>query len=292
MDADAVELVILGVAQDGGVPQAGCSCQRCIDALVDPSLRRNPVACGVRGADGSLHLIEASRALPDHLAIWSSALGLDSGLRPDTVCLTHAHLGHTDGLGQFGIEVMGMRGVPLFASSSVIDVVAKRGLSSPFVCHAMEPEVGFRPSEGCGFEYVLVPVPHRDEEADTHAVVVRGPDSSVLFLPDHDDWSQTLELHGADGIRDWLSQLGVGIALLDGTFWDASELPGRDISQIPHPMITDTLERLGERREGDPEVLFVHMNHSNPVLDRASREAGMVDSLGWSVAERSSVLLL
>ena len=57
-------------------------------------------------------------------------------------------------------------------------------------------------------------------------------------------------------------------------------------------MITDTLERLGERREGDPEVLFVHMNHSNPVLDRAPWEAGMVDSLGWSVAERSSVLLL
>jgi pyrroloquinoline quinone biosynthesis protein B len=292
MDADAVEFVILGVAQDGGVPHAGCSCQRCIAALADPNLRRNPVACGVRGADGSLHLIEASRSLSEQLAIWSSALWLDAGLRPDTVCLTHAHLGHIDGLGQFGIEVMGMGGVPLFASSSVIDIVVKRGLSSPFVCCAVEPGVGFRPSEDCGFEYVFVPVPHRDEEADTHAVVVRGPNSSVLFLPDHDDWGQTLELHGADGIREWLSQLGVGIALLDGTFWDASELPGRDISQIPHPMITDTLKRLGERKEDDPVVLFVHMNHSNPVLDSTSKEAHKVDELGWSVAEQSSVLRL
>jgi hypothetical protein len=57
-------------------------------------------------------------------------------------------------------------------------------------------------------------------------------------------------------------------------------------------MITDTLERLGERREGDPEVLFVHMNHSNPVLDSTSKEAREVDALGWSVAERSSVLRL
>ena len=257
-----------------------------------PQPATQPGGLWVRGADGSLHLIEASRSLPEQLAIWSSALRLDAGLRPDTVCLTHTHLGHIDGLGQFGIEVMGMRGVSLFASSSVIDVVAKRGLSSPFVCHAVKPGVGFRPSEGCGFEYVLVPVPHRDEEADTHAVVVRGPNSSVLFLPDHDDWGQTLELHGADGIREWLSQLGVSIALLDGTFWDASELPRRDISQIPHPMITDTLERLGERREDDPEVLFVHMNHSNPVLDSTSKEAHEVDALGWSVAERSSVLRL
>jgi hypothetical protein len=57
-------------------------------------------------------------------------------------------------------------------------------------------------------------------------------------------------------------------------------------------MITDTLERLGERREGDPEVLFVHMNHSNPVLDSTSKESREVDALGWSVAERSSVLRL
>ena len=292
MGVGPVELVILGVAQDGGVPQAGCSCHRCVAARADPSLRRHPVACGVRGVDGSLHLIEASRALPDHLAIWSSALRLDAGIRPDTVCLTHAHLGHIDGLGQFGTEAMGMVGVPLFASSSVIGAIERRGLATPFECRAVEPGVGFQPSGGCGFEYALVPVPHRDEESDTHAVVIRGPEASVLFLPDHDDWTQTLEMHGADGIREWLSGLGVGIALLDGTFWDDSELPEREFSQIPHPVITETMDRLGERRPEDPEILFVHMNHSNPALDEASEEYGRVEAFGWSVAEQSSVLRL
>ncbi len=292
MGVGSVELVILGVAQDGGVPQAGCSCRRCAAALADPSLRRHPVACGLRGIDGSLHLIEASRALPDHLAIWSSSLGLDAGIRPDTVCLTHAHLGHIDGLGQFGTEAMGMSGVPLFASSRVIEAIGRREFDLPFECRAVGPGLGFQPSEGCGFEYVLVPVPHRDEGADTHAVVIRGPEASVLFLPDHDDWSQTLEMHGANGIREWFSGLGVGIALLDGTFWDASELPGRDVLQIPHPTIAETLDRLGERRQGDPEVRFVHMNHTNPALDESSEEAGRVEELGWSVAEQSSVLRL
>ncbi|HJO84198.1 MAG: MBL fold metallo-hydrolase [Candidatus Thalassarchaeaceae archaeon] len=292
MGVGSVELVILGVAQDGGVPQAGCSCRRCVAALADPSLRRHPVACGVRGIDGSLHLIEASRALPDHLAIWSAALGLDAGIRPDTVCLTHTHLGHIDGLGQFGIEAMGASGVPLFASSSVIEAIEGRGLASPFECRAVEPGIWFQPSDGCGFEYSLVPVPHRDEESDMHAVAIRGPGTSILFLPDHDDWTQTLDMHGADGIREWFSGLGVGIALLDGTFWDASELPGRDVSQIPHPTISETLGRLGERRQDDPEVRFVHMNHSNPALDETSEEAGRVEALGWSVAEQSSVLRL
>ena len=38
MAAGDVELVVVGIAQDGGVPQAGCSCERCVSALNDPAL--------------------------------------------------------------------------------------------------------------------------------------------------------------------------------------------------------------------------------------------------------------
>ena len=107
-----VSLVLLGTAQDGGVPHAGCSCPRCMAAHADHSLRRHPVACGVRGSDGSLHLIEASRALSDQMRLWAEALGVDGVARPDTVSLTHVHCGHVDGLGQFGDEVMGCSGLP------------------------------------------------------------------------------------------------------------------------------------------------------------------------------------
>jgi pyrroloquinoline quinone biosynthesis protein B len=141
----------------------------------------------------------------------------------------------------------------------------------------------FSPSGGCGFEMEFVPVPHRDEYADTHAVIIRGPSRSALFLPDHDDWSQTLDRHGASSIRQWLSDLEVDIALLDGSFWDSSELPGRDMSEIPHPTVTETLTRLGERVADDVEIHFIHLNHSNPLLGRGPETEELSD-LGWQVA--------
>ena len=277
-----VTLTILGIAQDGGVPHAGCSCARCMSAHADPSLRRHPVACGVRGGDGSLHLIEASRSLPDQMRLWAEALGAEGVARPDSVSLTHIHLGHIDGLGQFGKEVMGCSEMPLFASESVLDELSGRSVLGPFSAATVQPMERFCPSEGCGFEMEFVPVPHRDEHADTHAVVIRGSNRSVLFLPDHDDWDQTLHRHGAVSIRQWLTDREVDIALLDGSFWDASELPGRDMSEIPHPPVSETLARLGERVEGDTEVHFIHLNHSNPLLGPGP-QADELSDLGWGV---------
>ena len=278
-----VALVLLGIAQDGGVTHAGCSCTRCMAAHSEPSLRQHPVACGIRGSDGGLHLIEASRSLPDQMRLWATALGAEGVARPDSVSLTHVHLGHIDGLGQFGNEAMGCSGLPLFASPSVLEALAKREALGPFSATEVVPMERFGPSEDCGFEMEFVPVPHRDEHADTHAVVIRGPSRSVLFLPDHDDWAQTLGRHGASSIRQWLSDLGVDIALLDGSFWDSSELPGRDMSKIPHPTVTETLARLGERVEGDAEIHFIHLNHSNPLLSPGPETEELAD-LGWQVA--------
>ena len=75
MATDEVRVVLVGTAQDGGVPQAGCSCNRCISALSDPSKALYPVSCLVIGSDGSVHLIEASRALPRQLGMGSDLWG-------------------------------------------------------------------------------------------------------------------------------------------------------------------------------------------------------------------------
>jgi len=286
MSSTGVTLVLLGTAQDGGVPHAGCSCPRCMAAHADHSLRRHPVACGIRGSDGSLHLIEASRSLPDQMRLWAEATGADGVARPDTVSLTHVHLGHIDGLGQFGDEVMGCSGLPLFASPSVIEELGSRGSLSPFSPSEVASMERFQPSADCGFELEFVPVPHRDELADTHAIVIRGPIRSLLFLPDHDDWGQTLARHGANSVRQWLSVLGIDIALVDGSFWDSDELSGRDMSQIPHPTVTETIARLGERVGEDPEIHFIHLNHSNPLLEPGSNQAEEVSDLGWNVGRQ------
>ena len=215
-----VRVVLVGTAQDGGVPQAGCGCERCIAALSDPSKTLHPACCLVIGSDGSLHLIEASRALPQQLGIAARSLGVGNTIVPDTVSLTHAHLGHIDGLGQFGKEVMGSSGTSLFASKSVIDFIRKRGLISPFEANNVESSEPFSPSRQCGFQFEFIPVPHRDEFSDTHAIKIIGPSSSLLFLPDHDDWMGTLDMAGQSSIRDWLNSLEVDFALIDGAFAD------------------------------------------------------------------------
>ena len=45
----------------------------------------------------------------------------------------------------------------------------------------MEP---FEPTPGCGFTLTAIPVPHRSELSDNHALIIRGDKKSLLFMPD------------------------------------------------------------------------------------------------------------
>jgi pyrroloquinoline quinone biosynthesis protein B len=81
-------------------------------------------------------------------------------------------------------------------------------------------------------------------------------------------------------------------ALIDGTFWSMEELPGRNISEIPHPTIQDSLKLLGQRMENDPRISFLHLNHSNPVNDIGSKQRKLVEEKGWRVSEIGDVLKL
>ena len=53
------------------------------------------------------------------------------------------------------------------------------------------------------------------------------------------------------------------VALLDGTLFSTDELTERDLRQIPHPLVSDTAERLAGV---DCDVQLIHLNHSNPLL--------------------------
>ena len=291
MAPDEVRAVLVGTAQDGGVPQAGCGCERCVAALSDPSKALHPACCLVIGSDGSIHLIEATRALPQQLGIAARSLGIGNTIVPDTVSLTHAHLGHVDGLGQFGKEVMGSSGTSLFASKSVIDFIRKRGLISPFETNNVESSEPFSPSGRCGFQFEFIPVPHRDEFSDTHAIKVIGPSSSLLFLPDHDDWLGTLDMTGQSSIRDWLNSLEVDFALIDGTFWSGDEL-GAETCPKSHTRHFRNNRKAGRREDGDPEVIFFHLNHTNPAIDHGSDEYRELVALGWSIGEQGSTFVL
>jgi pyrroloquinoline quinone biosynthesis protein B len=77
----------------------------------------------------------------------------------------------------------------------------------------------------------------------------------------------------------------VDYALIDATFYDDEELPGRDMSQIPHPFVSESMSALSElSSEERAKVWFIHFNHTNPLLNAESEESRFVRSQGFNLA--------
>jgi pyrroloquinoline quinone biosynthesis protein B len=87
-----------------------------------------------------------------------------------------------------------------------------------------------------------------------------------------DGWETPIESHLATA----------DIALLDGTFFDESELPEPDRDRIPHPTVKASLLRFGG--VSTAAIRFTHLNHTNPLLDPASAAAATVAAAGMAVA--------
>jgi pyrroloquinoline quinone biosynthesis protein B len=129
-------------------------------------------------------------------------------------------------------------------------------------------------------------VPHRDEFSETVGFLILGPERTALFIPDIDKW----ELW----IRDIVTELSrVDYALIDATFFDGDELPGRDLSEIPHPLVVETMALFDALPASEKDkVWFIHMNHTNPLLDPESPAFRQVIEQGYHVARTGDRLPL
>ncbi len=289
--AGEVELFVLGIAQDGGLPHVGCDRACCVEARRTGRVEF-PVALGV--ADhrcGKLLLVEATPLIEEQLALLQRLAGsAPRGRRPvDAVLVTHAHLGHYLGLAWFGREVAATQHLPLFASPRFCTFLRDNAPWRQLVAQdqlAPQPFVIGEPfAPWPGLEVQAFAVPHRDEFSDTMAFVLRGPSRKVLFVPDVDAWER------APGLLDRLLE-GVDVAYVDGTFYDGRELPDRNLDEIPHPLMTRTMARLAGFAQAHPgAVRFLHLNHTNPALhDPAVRAA--LNACGFAVASAGERLAL
>ena len=93
-----------------------------------------------------------------------------------------------------------------------------------------------------------------------------------------DDELIIVETTKAEDIDEWdswkvdLEQLVIDndILFLDGTFYKNGELK-RDMSEIPHPFVEESIELFSELSEEDKaKVHFIHFNHTNPLLIEGS----------------------
>lgn len=258
----SVEAILLGIAQDGGVPQAGCDCVNCSRAWVDPTFCQFVVSLGlVDHANRQSWLIDAT---PDFREQWHALRNLAPRCSLAGIVLTHAHMGHYTGLIHLGREAMDTRDVPVYATPRLASFLRDNAPWSQLVAlrnielRLLTPGADAQLSPDLHLTPFLVP--HRDELSDTLALVVHGPAQRLFYCPDIDAWSKW-----EHNLRDFVA--GMDVAFLDATFFSADELLGRDLSEIPHPLVTETAERLAGV---DCDVRLIHLNHTNPLLASGS----------------------
>lgn len=274
-------LIVLGVAQDAGYPQAGCEAAHCQRGWADRNAEQLPVALGVvDAARGQTLLFEATPALPRQLHnLQSVGWGVRAPLTG--VFLTHAHIGHYAGLMYFGREAMGASDVPVYAMPRMISFLQNNGPWSQLVSLRNVQLRALAADRSIAIGRVRVTpfiVPHRDEFSETVGYRIDGPNRSALFIPDIDKWSRWP--------RDLAAQVrSVDYAFLDATFFDADELPGRNMAEIPHPFVVETMFQLQALTAEDRKrVWFIHFNHTNPLLDSDSAAAREVRRRGFNVS--------
>jgi pyrroloquinoline quinone biosynthesis protein B len=286
-EADTIErplLRVLGTAQDGGLPHASCSCVRCEAARDDPGRRRLVSSLALVTSAGTTHLFDATPDIREQLDLLRDLREQPGRVDRSplaSVWLTHAHMGHYTGLAFFGFEAMHTPDLDLFCSSSMARYLRNNGPWSQLVemgnVSLNEIAAGQPTSLDGGVTITAINVPHREEYSDTLGFIFEGAARRVLFVPDTDPW------------RAWdpplIDQLAdIDVALLDGTFYSGTELPGRDLSEIGHPLITSSMDLLEPLvSAGRLEVYFTHLNHSNPALDPASIERREIERRGFHV---------
>ena len=276
-------VTLLGIAQDGGRPQPGCT-RACCQGLTEQDYR-SPVSLGIKTNNGTTLLIEATRDLGRQLRMMNNP-------SIDHLFITHAHLGHVDGLGLFGRETMSARNIKLHCSPSMYSLIERTPAWSQLLLQNVLDFGSFPRIEIDGITVEFIQVPHRAELSDMHAIIIRGSEKSLLFLPDHDSWNETLAAHSCSTIRDFLDKYDIDIALLDGTFWSGGELQGRDMRVVPHPTVEESLDRLGPKESEDPEILFIHLNHTNPLYDTGSEAYNRLKESGWAIGEEGQQIMI
>jgi pyrroloquinoline quinone biosynthesis protein B len=249
------QLVVLGIAQDGGMPHPGCTKSPCADVYQGKRMAEKVSCLGLVNRDlGAAYMFDATPDFPAQLD------ALTGGKVPDGIFLTHAHIGHYTGLMYLGKEAMATKGVPVYGTEKMNAFLKANGpwsllLQNGYIeLRTLTPDQAVELPGGVRVTPLLVP--HRDEFSDTVGFLIAGPRAKALFIPDIDKWDKW--------DRD-LRRLAedVDYVLVDGTFASMEELPGRDISQVPHPLMSETRALL----EGMLSKLrFIHLNHSNPAI--------------------------
>ena len=282
-----VFVVVLGIAQDAGSPQINCQKSCCKDLWDHPEKRQKVVSLGlVDRSANKVWLFDATPDFKDQLQLLLSYLPDPNINSLSGIFLTHAHIGHYTGLMDLGREAMGANAVPVYAMQRMKKYLERNGPWSQLVelNNLKLIELSADSTVELSSNLMLTPilVPHRDEYSETVGYRVESESKAFLFIPDIDKWSKwdrdiKLEVEKSD------------YAFLDGAFYSEQELPNRNMSEIPHPFVPETMSLFSNETEAKKgKIIFIHMNHTNPLLRNGAEYKSVLEQ-GFNIGREGAV---
>ena len=271
-----VSLVVLGVAQDAGYPQLNCYRPHCMAGWENYDKRRLATSLAIIDkSNKEKFLFEATPDIKEQL-YRLHLLAPDYEYKLAGIALTHAHMGHYTGLMHLGKEAAGAKSVAVFAMPRMVEFLSNNGPWDQLVAlkNINLRELSNLKETRLNSSVSIVPllVPHRDEYTETVGYKIIGPNKTALFIPDIDKW------------KNWSTNIvelvqKVDYAFLDATFFSSSELPNRDMSEVPHPSVPESMKLFADLDEKDKQkIIFIHFNHSNALLlEESAAQQEVVD---------------
>ena len=276
-------LKILGVVQDGGMPHLGNNKTCCENIKQDKYVTSLML---MNNENNESFLFDASPDINKQLNFMGDRIKKDL----KGIFLTHAHIGHYTGLMYFGREALNSKLVNVYAMPRMKKFLEENGPWSQLVSlqNISIIELSNESKISIDSNVIVQPVevPHRAEFSETVGYKIYGPNKTALFIPDIDKWYLWEK-----SIIDEIKQ--VDYAIIDATFYDSKEVNYRDISEIPHPFVTESMDLFDSINIKEKnKIYFIHLNHTNPLINKQSDQYKLVRSKGYNVAEEGMKLKL
>lgn len=279
-------MMVLGVAQDGGYPHMGCEKECCKMAWKNPGLRKNVVSLAlVDPISKKWWLFEATPDIKQQLQDFRSKTKEKYPYLPEGVFITHAHMGHYTGLMEFGREVMSTKNLKVYVLPKLRSFLEQNGPWSQLVKLNNINLITLEKDTPINIEnnkVMAFRVPHRDEFSETAGFKILTKTKNYLFIPDIDKWGKWTE-----NIIEEVKK--VDIAFLDATFNTNTELSNRAIAEVPHPLVSETIDLFqNEKTETKSRIFFIHFNHTNPLLWDSAQQKLLLQK-GFNLAEQGKI---
>lgn len=291
---------VLGSSAGGGLPQWNCGCANCNGARRGEPWISPRTQSSIAVSQDGLHwaLINAS---PDIRAQFAASRLLHPngeeprGTRIAAVILTDGQIDHTTGL----LTLREGGPLALYATPEVYETLTSSFPIVDLLQHYCGIEWYEIPLDGASFEigrldgvrFTALPIDSKAPPYSSRRHQARAGDNIALAMVDECTGRRAVYAPGLGALSGHLREQLVesDCVLADGTFWSADEMSrtgtgtktAADMGHLPLAGEGGTLSMLAELER--PAKYLIHINNTNPILDRRSPERQQVEAAGVSV---------